>query len=80
MTKAAIVHLSTEERKAFIDDIKAAFADNDQKLILVDAFVEALEILDKLLLQLAQENTTITQLRELFGIELAKLKKHQEKR
>jgi hypothetical protein len=76
VVKAAIAHLSAEERKIFINDIKAAFADGDQKHILV----EALEILDKLLLQLTQENTTITQLRELFGIELAKLKKHQEKR
>ena len=76
MAKVAIVGLSTEERKIFINDVKEAFAGNVQQNILI----EALEILDRLLSYLAQEKTTITQLRELFGIELAKLKKEQEKR
>jgi hypothetical protein len=75
MTKAAIAGLSEEERKIFINDVKEAFAGNVQQNILI----EALEILDRLLSYLGQEKTTITQLRELFGIELAKLKKHQEK-
>lgn len=75
MAKAAIAGLSEEERKIFINDVKEAFADNVQQNILI----EALEILDRLLSYLSQEKTTITQLRALFGIELAKLKKHQEK-
>jgi hypothetical protein len=76
MAKAAIAGLSEEERKIFINDVKEAFAGNVQQNILI----EALEILDRLLSYLGQEKTTITQLRELFGIELAKLKKQQEKR
>jgi hypothetical protein len=73
MVKAAIAQLSAEQRKNFIDDIKAAFADNSQKSILV----EALEILDRLL----TGNITIAQLRQLFGVELEKLqKKHAEKK
>ena len=76
MVKAAIAQLSAEERKIFIEDIKAVFADNSQKSMLV----EALEILDRLLSKLMHENTTIAQLRQLFGIELEKLKKRVEKK
>ena len=75
MAKAAIAGLSKEERKIFINDVKEAFAGNVQQNILI----EALEVLDRLLSYLGEEKTTITQLRELFGIELAKLKKQQEK-
>lgn len=70
MSKASIAGLSAEERKIFID-MQAAIADDDHKSILG----EALAILDRLL----RGNISVDQLRELFGIELAKLKKHQEK-
>lgn len=70
MAKAGISGLSAEERKIFID-MQAAIADADHKSILG----EALAILDRLL----RGNISVDQLRELFGIELAKLKKQQEK-
>lgn len=70
MSKAGIAGLSTEERKIFID-MQAAIANDDHNSILG----EALAILDRLL----RGNISVDQLRALFGIELAKLKKHQEK-